>query len=270
MKQKIVINLLILPAILCAFAASVSAQLYGGEKRTPTADGEYVIMQSAVLKKAVGGIDGRLELLRDARVNDDISLIEMNGETSELDDLNTKEAEIKEMFEKVPPRTAIFRLLDARGRIAASKSLQCVRAEFKAVKLYATAKPTFEVICNYQNAAPVWGAESRFAEIAEGKIQWLEAFDSKTNEKVEMAFVNSHRIGWEFGRAAKGKSRDILSVYTGWKTSPTDADDGDFLVYYWRFHFDGTRWIRYERTVEEDYWEDEFGFPKPAKFPKAR
>ena len=267
MKRKIISNLFALSAVIFTFSIFSNAQTDNKKTNSLTADGEYSIVQSIKLQKAFSGHDGKIELLRDARLADAVSIMQAKGFSP---DLMNEEPQVKETFEKAPVRPIVLRAVDGGGKVIDSKPLQCISAEIKAVKLYANAKASYQVTCLYANFAPYDGEEATFVEVSGGRLRQLEAIDQKTGEKVEMAFVNSHRIGWKFAHTGVGKNRDLLSVFTGWKTNELNENDGGFTVSYQRFHFDGKRWIRYERTVEEDYWEDEFGFPEAAKFPKAR
>jgi hypothetical protein len=267
MKQKIIFNLFALAAVVLAFPVRSNAQIVDSQTSPQTAKGAYSVIKSFKLNKSFSGIDGKIELLRDARLADDVSVMQAKGF---LPDFTGEDAKTKEVFEKAPISPAVLRVVDGGGKIVDAKALECISARIEAVKLYATAKPTYQVTCHYANFAPYDGEEATFVEVSKGRLQRLEAFDSRTGAKIEMAFVYSHRVGWEFSHPASGKSKDIFSVFTGWTKNEADESDGDFLVVYSRFHFDGKRWVRYERKVEEDYWEDEFGFPERAKFPKAR
>lgn len=267
MKQKKIFNLFALTAFIFTFSIYLPAQTNANKTNTLTADGEYSIVQSIKLQKNFSGIDGKIEVLRDARITGDVFIRQAKGFTPDVPD---NDAKLKEMFEKAPIRPIVLRVVAANGKIIDSKALECISAEFKAVRLYANAKQSYQITCDYDNFAPYDGDEDSFFEVSKGKIQRLEAFDSKTGEKVEMAFVDSHRVGWKIAHVGAGKNRDILSVFTGWKTNEANENESGFVVSYQRFHFDGKRWVRYERKVEEDYWEDEFDFPENAKFPKSR
>lgn len=265
MKQKITSNIFALAAFVFTFSIYLPAQTNSNKTNVSTPDGEYSIVQSIKLQKKFSGLDGKIELLRDRRITGDLMIRQAKGNQPDVSGLDPQ---IKEMFEKTPARPIVLRIVDSAGRIFDSKALECISAEIKAVKLYASAEQSYQVSCHYENFAPYDSDEVSFVEVSQAKIQRLAAVDSKTGRKVEMSFVNAKRTGWKFAPA--GQNRDILSVLTGWKNSATDENDGDFMVTYRRFHFDGARWISYERRVEEDYWEEESEFPAAAKFPKAR
>lgn len=244
--------------LLIAFVAAVPEGVVAQTSEVGTID-DYKIYQSVRVKS------GRLELLGDVRITDDIHVWDTDGYPPRVDD--SEDEKIKEMFKKTPPRRTILRLTDARGKLLDTLVLKCVKADIKAVRLYSSAaKLSYQITCNFQSFAPYNGEVVSFVEIENGRsLRRLEAVDKKTGKKEEMEFVYSHRCGWEFTGLARGKGRDILRVYT----LPDGEDGGGFLVRYERFHFDGKRWVRYEKKVKEDYWEDEFGFPKRSLFPKA-
>lgn len=64
-----------------------------------------------------------------------------------------------------------------------------------------------------------------------------------------------------------GKTRDILKVYC--QPGPSREKEGESIVCYDRFHFDGTQWVRYEKR-EKGFWEVKGdNFPALSKFPPA-
>lgn len=265
MKNKLMTNLLTLSTIVLLLAAAASAQKYNAAPKSLTKDGRYVVMQTVKIKKAFEKMDGQIEILRDARLTDDVSVMQSNNGSSEPF-LESNDPKLKEMFEQEEFRPGLLRLMGAKGEIFDSVELECLFAEVKRVYLYSAARPSYEITCRYTNEAPYGGDETFFYDLKNTRLARLAAFDRKTGEKVPMEFTNAHRSGWRYQAAGRG-AKDILSVVTGWQN--IGENDGDFYLRYERFHFDGRRWVRYERRVDGEAWEDEFGFPKTSLFPKA-
>lgn len=263
MKNKTLSNLFALIPIIFGFVGGMAAQTVDSKKKSTTADGKYEITQSLRLKKSVNGLDGKLEILTDVRLTADVYVTQTKGYPPEIENSDEK---TKELFRSVPIRMAILRTVDERGKEIDSKMLESFSAELKRVRLYSTAKPSYQITCQYGSVAPYLGEESVFANVVKGKLQWLEAVDKKTGKNVPMAFVDADRDSWDLSRALSGQSTDILHVATGWDDN---EQGGDFMVVYERFHFDGKRWIRYQRKVKNYYWESDFHFPEIAKFPKV-
>src|SRR5688572_21174921 len=156
MKRKIISNLFALSAVVLTFSIFSNAQTADKKTNLPTANGEYSIVQSIKLQKTFSGLAGKIEVLRDARLADDVSIMQAKGFAP---DLTNEEAKVKERFEKAPVRFAVLRIVDSGGKVIDAKSLECISAQIKAVKLYANAKPSYQVTCQYANFAPYDGEE---------------------------------------------------------------------------------------------------------------
>jgi hypothetical protein len=262
MRNKILSNFFALPLIVFGFVVCSNAQDSDHAKKTLTEDGQYQIMQGIGLRKTFEGLEGKIELLIDARLTGGSYVMENKGYPPDAD---SEDAETKELFGKVPARAAVLRVVDGGGKTVDSKPLDCISANIRVVRLYGTVRPTYEATCDYVDVAPFNGDEASFFEVKNGRIEQLEAIDQKTGKKAEMAFVSSQRVGWKFTKTPKGK--DILSLEPGWYDNDSG---GNFMIYYRRCHFDGKRWVLSERLIKDDYWEDEFDFPPLSKFPKVR
>lgn len=230
-------------------------------KKPLTANGEYRIVQRVALKKASAGLAGRLEVLRDARLTWDVTFSQYRGD---LPVIESGDEKVKEMFEKTPVRLAVVRAVDARGKVVDSKTLPCAEAEIKIVRLTKNAVPAYQVDCQYYGPSLAGGVVGSFAEIVGGRLRWLEALDRKTGKTTPIELLDETQETWKFARTATG--RDILAVATSWYQ---DGDSSNAQLLYRRFHFDGRRWLVFERMRRDDYWDENMPFPKIARFPKA-
>lgn len=262
MKNQFISHLLIVPAFLSLLAASVWAQTENVEQPQITTDGgKYAVAGSYKIEKRDENFAGRLEILRDARVDENVSVRQIKGEPPTVD---TKDEQLKKTFEKEPLRPGVLRLSDESGKTIDSVTLECVRASVKRVFLYSPARPTYEVTCEYTRVEPYWGPETFFYDLKDGRLARLEAVDGKTGEKVPMSFVRSNRTEWTYDGA---RAKDILNIFTGWK----DVGECDgYFIRYERYHFDGRRWVSYRRPLIGEYWDDKRGFPDISVFPKAQ
>jgi len=82
--------------------------------------------------------------------------------------------------------------------------------------------------------------------------------------------LDSSITNWKLVRSKNGKSRDILYAYSGPVVNPNDVDDVQFCTHYYRFHFDGRRWVRYGRAEKGSWGNLGESLPPLSKFPKAR
>jgi hypothetical protein len=82
--------------------------------------------------------------------------------------------------------------------------------------------------------------------------------------------LDSSITNWKLVRSKDGKSRDILYAYSGPVVNPKDVDDVQFYTYYYRFHFDGRRWVRYGRVEKASWGNLGESLPPLSKFSKAR
>src|SRR5687768_40778 len=101
MKQKIIFNLFAILAFIFTFSICLTAQTDDKKTNPLTADGEYSIVQSIKLQKNFSGLDGKIEVLSDARMNEDVIVRQAKGYAADVSDVDPK---IKELFEKVPVR----------------------------------------------------------------------------------------------------------------------------------------------------------------------
>jgi len=271
--RKIQIALLIL--VLAAFLVAMHAAAWTDEPRasstTPqeaTPPEGYRVFQSMQLDLKSDGLDGSLQLLQDERVVGPIR-DELWGSDCHMWCFDgTDLREFCASIGKKPLLPAMVCLVRTDGSVADSRTMERELASLTVHHLYDSRRPTYFVTADYSVGAGAYNGPSTFlAEVKEGKLQWLEVYNPKTGQKQEIVLKKALKRAWKLLPRALGPGQQIVTV-EGWPkfTEDTGGAPLNFERIYTRFHFDGLRWLRFERREAGDFF-DEGDFPNADEFP---
>jgi hypothetical protein len=209
------------------------------------------VSDHARLTMAANGIDGELQLLQDARVTPALQkkLWEMGG--------------VPEDF-----ANAAVRIVKPDGAVADSTELErpLARLDPMPANLYDDSRQTWLVTTDYSTGTGSYaGPITTFVEVHDGRLHWLEATDSATGKTARIAVMHSLKTVWKTAPARDGHGREILEARCR-PDARTKTGDVEFVLSYYRYAFDGTRWIRRVRETK-GFSEFEDGFPARRLFP---
>ncbi len=138
-------------------------------------------------------------------------------------------------------------------------------ASLDEVSLEGPDKPSYFLTCDGNTGI---GAHSGMVtypyEVANRRLRPIEYVDRRSKKRGEIVLVSSMVTNWKLVKSKDGTSQDILYADCEPDTSTGEVE---FKIYYERFHFDGRKWVRYERA-EKGYWEiGDDDLPALSKFP---
>jgi hypothetical protein len=230
----------------------------------------YAIRASAALAERLSGINGRLELLEDERLNPEIrgalwgSPIELVCDSGGEPARQTFCASVAH----VPLRRAMVRLVGNDGRVVYQHLLERELGELHSRQLYSDGTVTYFITNDLSAGLGSYsGPVTRLAEVRHAAFQWLTATDEGTGHSDTVSLMSSLKTRWEVLPPSAG-SRDILQVKCrpDVERATPDSADMPFLVTFERYHYNGTTWVRRVRA-ESGFWENEGSFPVVTKFP---
>jgi hypothetical protein len=231
--------------------------------------GCYKVSKSYPLSKSVHGINGILQLLQDNRLKKDLHNKQFG---TAFNGMYMHDKKILSLFKDNPPLGVILRILSQQeGYYLAKESYTydfVPVAWLEEVKLSGSEKPSYLFTKDESIGMGSYnGPVTYFYEIVDGKLKPIEYRSNETNKRDKIVLMRSLKTNWELIKSKDGKTQDILHVACRPSYESKSKDEVDFIIYYDRFHFDGTEWVRYER-VDKDFWEvDADDFPPLSKFP---
>jgi len=238
--------------------------------------GCYRITKEFRLTQSSPGFNGSVQLLQDSRIVETL----YDGEHLNIFDLIDEE-NVQQLFETTPPLGAVLRLVDYGRAIGRSEGhLALVQKSYtfdgtpfawlKEVNLGSGAPSYLLTLDANSGIGEYSGLLTYLYEVVNDELKPIEYVDSKSKKREQVVLLDSLITNWKLVKSKDGKSRDILYAYSGPVVNPKDVDDVEFYTHHYRFHFDGKKWVRYER-VEKGSWEnEEESLPALSKFPKAR
>lgn len=228
----------------------------------------YHIYQSVQIDPQVSGFDGFLQLLQDKRVEGPIREALWGADEfmwcykpSELKDFCAS-------IEEKPLLPAILRLVRPDSSVEDSRTMERPLATMTMHHLYGSKKPTYFITVDYSTGMGAYpGPVTALAEVSSGRLQWLKALDARDGRQDEIALAESLKKAWKLAPNTLGTGQDILQIEC-WPapSKPAEGDEVEFEVYYTRVHFDGDRWLKFERRKPGHFF-NESDFPRREEFP---
>jgi hypothetical protein len=161
-------------------------------------------------------------------------------------------------FSELPPGKAKLVVRDARGRVVVQRVLEMPLAKLRAWSPSGRGE-VFLVTQDYSIGFGSYnGPATTLVQVSDNAIREVTALDVKTKAEVLFTLVESLKSAWHLASPKNGN--EILSVIC------RPESDDKFLITYFRYSFDGNRWIDYEREVE-GFWEADNPFPSRSTFP---
>lgn len=266
-------NLLVLSVLI---AHSLTA--YAGEIKEPkvllpgsaeTIAGSYKVSKSYPLTKAVHGVDGVLQLLQDSRLTKDA--YDKHFGTA-FNDMYIYDEKLLPLFKDNPPLGIVLRILvQGKGFLLTSESHtydQVPVAWLEEVRLSGPSRPSYLFTQDLSIGMGSYaGPTTYFYNVIDGNLKPIEYLDKETGKREQIVLMRSLKTNWKLVKSKDGKTKDILHIACRPNFENKSNDEGEFVVYYDRFHFDGNEWVKYQK-IEKDFWEAEGeDLPPLSKFP---
>lgn len=262
-------NWIAIPLVLGVLNSGESA---ASSRRLPVGYSERVVFP---LTRGRDGLDGRLELLEDARIHP--AMREAIRQAWGGDPCAERPQRVLDALcstlDHAHLRPALLRLLASDGHVVAERTAERPLAELSAVQLYDSSpmeRRTYSYSVDLSaDAGSYSGPYTILAEPTPRGFGWLLSTDSLGAHPNLIWLVSTLKSGWRAASRPDGGGKDILMVrcrpdlHAG---SPNDAPS--FLLTFERFSFDGAHWVRHVRT-EPGCWEDDdsTSFPARSRFP---
>jgi len=226
------------------------------------------LWKSFSLVKLKDGIDGRLELLVDAQIQSPggpaMGVLPSCNPCAPVDG-----SPVPQWCAPLAPRSlarAKVRLVTSSGEVIALRELECPMAQITQEALRAHTGPAYAVTVALSTEEGAYtGPLTRFAEVVNGKLEWLTATDSQTKETREVELTSTGKSAWTLS-PHKGGTDILVAAGDIDSTSPPSEGGAPQVTLLIRYHFDKNRWVRVSRT-EPGFWESGNEFPERKRFP---
>jgi hypothetical protein len=255
--------------VLSTFNSSVSAQRGAAGPRG------YSEPIAFSLSRGSDGIDGRIQILEDARIQPSMldAIRDAWGENPCAERPPKVLESLCDTPNRPPLRSALLRLLDERGTVIAERVAERPLADLSTMQLHDStnqARRTYFFTVDLSAGAGSYsGPYTMLAEPTPSGLRWLTATDSLDTHSDTIRLVSTLKSGWRLVPRADRRGKDILMVRCRPDFSAsTSTDPPSFQLIFDRFSFEGARWVRHTR-IERGYWENEdsTSFPPRTKFP---
>jgi hypothetical protein len=228
----------------------------------------YATWKTFALIERRDGIDGRLELLIDSRIQN-----RENPVGEGLPSCNpcvpvdeSPAATYCTSLTAEPLRSAQFRLVSRTGEPIASRELECPLAQVTKTQLRPNFGPAYVVTVDLSSVfGDYTGPVTKIAEVAQGNLQWVTATDSITGKTRELKLTSSGTEAWALA-PRDGGGMDILVAAAGSSLDAHSPVKMQYTLELIRYSLEGNHWGRHSRT-EQGFWESDRDFPERVRFP---
>lgn len=208
------------------------------------------------LTRAVNGINGWVEVGIDSRLNQ--QLRDGMWDRGDWSFVLSEDDPLRKAFASDPPRNAELRIVNAHGQLVDRETLDRPLARVEKINL-GNGTDYVLVTADYSIGMGSYaGPVSEVWEVHGGHLRPVNATDVGTGKTESIAMASTLKHGWRIARGAESADIFVVSCHPNFV-------DGDFVVDYIRYHFDGKKWLRYART-KKGYWESDDPFPGRAAF----
>ena len=220
---------------------------------------ELVVGALVPLSQVANGVDGELQILKDARITRAIAKQVWN--TGGLD---VEQEDYIPSSKESPVRNARIQVVARNGAVLDSEELERPLARIGTAHLYPNAKASYLLSVDYSAGFGSYSGPITFVvEVSGGRLHWVEAVDA-SGTRAKLRMMDSLKTAWRIVDAS-AEGKEILEAACR-PTEKTLKTGGDFTITYSRFFFDGMEWRSVSRTVP-GFTEFDGGFPSRRHFP---
>lgn len=222
--------------------------------------GDFEVTQTLRLHKAANGVDGALQVLTDSRLSSELRNQMWGGRdwSFVLPQGDARRA----AFERNPPRNAELRIVTDKNVVLRKVAVERPLARITEARVR-NDKTSFLVAVDYSVGFGSYaGITTLLLDVVEGQFQWAEATNINTHGTERIRLPATLKSAWKL--VPFQQNHDILWVYC--RPATVQEAEGEFVVGYVRYRFDGKRWVKYER-LQNGFWESDESFPTFSSFP---
>src|ERR1035437_3341788 len=234
--------------------------LDGQVVRSAIGDTRYAVVSQLPLARNQNQIDGKLQILEDARLTPQLRKM-LWGTGGDMQD----DDPARSVFKSDPPHNAQVRIVTNKGTIVETSPLERPLAKLSRTLLYGTPRPTYLVTVDYSAGFGSYnGPVTLPLEVQDGRLHWLEATDSATGKKEQIELMQSLKTTWKIVDSASKTGKEIL--HAACRPDDFSSTSNDFTLTYTRYYFSGSDWMRIQKK-QPGFSEFEDGFPRRELFP---
>jgi hypothetical protein len=214
----------------------------------------YDVAQTFVLQRIANGVDGTLELLLDNRLSGSVRReLWGKGEWSFAPHPLSK---VYKEFSMIPPGKAKLTIRDYERKPIAGRDLETPLAKLEPWNSSAVTNQLFLVTEDDSAGFGSYnGLVTTLLQVSDGAFRDVTGLNTDSKQVEPIRLVMSIKSDWRRENGA-----EILTV------SCHAKNNGDFIIEYARYSFDGARWLEYTRKVD-GLWESDEPFPERSAFP---
>jgi hypothetical protein len=223
------------------------------------------LVKTLVLNRESDGVDGKLELLEDARLTPAIrkTLWQVGDPTVAFGEDSAQTRALA-----TPPLLhAVLRLRDGSGKTLFEKKLKRELAQIEFESIHPGQRTIFVTTDLSIGFGSYAGPSTELLEVSGQRLEAVTARGPKTGEVDPIEVMRSLKTEWKLAPASANQpgQRDILSLACrpkDWGSTTTD-----FVRIYVRYHWNGTEWVLFGRRVPGIWEAGDDPFPASEKFP---
>ncbi len=216
---------------------------------------------SVELTSTSDGFAGRLELLEDTRLTDDLDKLLWASGGPEVA-LDEKDPRYKQLT-TVPLHNALLRLKDQNGNEIQEIKLEREQARISAESLHPGHRTILVTTDMSSGFGSYSGPLTELLDVSYGRIDIVSARDAKSGPSETIHLASTLKTAWKISPVPGdlGAQKDFLEI-----ACRPNADASVFYVTYTRYHWNGKEWITIMRKAR-GFWESDKPFPPADKFP---
>jgi len=216
----------------------------------------YSVVQTLALHQKPNGTEGKLQLLMDKRLTE--SVREKLWEKGDWSFVFPPESSTYKEFSSRPPVKSRLVIRNDKGKVIAERGLETPMAKLEPWNPSSDSNQFFLLTEDYSSGAGSYnGPGTSLLQISDAAFHDVKA-DTASGQEQPIRLVKSLKSDWQI--VSRDNAGEILSV------SCRPKSDGNFVIGYTRYSFDGNQWRKYKREVD-GFWESDDPFPDRSAFP---
>jgi hypothetical protein len=215
------------------------------------------------LTAASDGMDGKLELLEDARLTPKLedTLWQSGGPDMALDPSDP----LLKQLTAPPLQHALLRLTDGQQKVVGELALERELARTQIATLragYRTILVTTDLSAGFGSYS---GPFTELLDLSHKKLDIATAVDTQSRKAEPIHLASTLKTAWRLSPVSGGPAsqKDILEL-----ACRPNADASKFFITYTRYHWTGAAWVHRARK-SPGMWEADEPFPQANRFPPA-
>lgn len=214
---------------------------------------EYTVTAKFLLDNSDNAGD-TLQLLLDRRLTESVRT-ELWGKGN-WSFVFSPESPIYKEFSTHPPANSKLSIWDNKGQEITNRVLDTPLAKLELLNPTSKVNQFYLLSEDYTAGMGSYnGLRTTLLQVSYASIQDVKALNVESHQDEKIRLVKSLKSDWR-----RESSFEILTV------SCRPKADGNFVIDFARYHFDGIKWREYKRETD-GFWESDEAFPERSAFP---